>query len=273
MKILGGLVGDILAKAPGFDLWTVLALVVIAAACYLLVRLAFEGLSLGRRHALFLVIGLPLSAALAYLYAGPVLGRLAGQALPQSPYERRLHQLEERLEGTPEWKQFKSSLPWSRTAAREKGFELARNGTRRLDDQALLTRAQVLQQLLDQVDEPTCAAMARGTTGFFDISGPFSGLDAAAQDAWIDLSYQAILAELQQRPAPAPPGSAERAAAYNALLSRMPADHKGAFIAATATFKMADDANGCWVARTIYFFLPNLEEPHRRALARALVQG
>jgi hypothetical protein len=270
MKILGGLVAEALAKAPGFDLWTVLALVVIAAACYLLVRLVFGGLSLGRRHALFLVIRLPLSAALADLYAGPVLGRLAGQALPQSPYERRLHRLEERLEGTPEWKQFNSSLPWSRTAAREKGFELARKGTQRLDDQALLARARLLQQLLDKVDEPTCALMARGSTASFDISGPLSRLDAAAQDTWIDLSY---LAELQQRPAPPPPGSAERAAAYNALVARMPADHKGAFIAATATFKMADDANACWVARTIYFYLPNLEEPHRRALARALVQG
>ncbi len=98
MNILGGILGEAVAKALGLDLWTILALLAIAGVCYALVRVVFAGLSTGVKNALFLVVGLPLSAGLAFLYAGPALGQLVGRALPQSPYDRSLHRLEERLD-------------------------------------------------------------------------------------------------------------------------------------------------------------------------------
>ncbi|HET7877038.1 MAG TPA: hypothetical protein VFN71_16060 [Methylomirabilota bacterium] len=256
------------------DLWTLLAFGVIAALLWLLIDKLFESSSATTRNVLFVLLALPSAAGLALWFGGPLLGKAVGKVLPKTPYEQALERVEARLETIPEWQQVKRSLPASRDEARKAGFELARKGARRLDDNALETRAVVIARLLDVVDETTCAAMARGAMPTAGLTAAIAKLDQPTVETWLDLAYEAMVAEMKQKPLPPSPSERERAAAVNAMMARMPKDHKATFQSAAIRLNLGTpDAEACWVAKTLYYYLPNLEEPHRRVLARALVQG
>ena len=224
-------------------------------------------------------------AAVVFRVWGDPVERIASVlrgAGPENPYppSSRLHDpfqaYLQRLQGLPEYGDYVRGLR-SREQGYSAGFQLTRNGMKRLDDRALERRASILAAVLDRLGEADCARAVRGDAGDLRqtsdrVMAALELLDPATINEWFELSYQAAVAELRRVPEP-PLDQPAVSEAMRALLATLPEPDARRLGGSLGTMARSSDADACWAGRTLYRAALALPEPQRALLARAFVHG
>jgi hypothetical protein len=226
----------------------------------------------GVGRVLYLLMALPLAWWAGPQYAGPFLEQIApplSASTPLTPYDRASQRVYERLDQVPKWQQRTRGL--SRADKDRLGFELSQKGSTRLDDESLQFLAVWLGEALANVDAPVCAAMLRGTATPAQLRQALEKLDPASLEAYMDASFNAIVAELKGfEPPKATPE--EHAAASRALLERVPKDWRTRLLIILQMPKLRSDEEVCWAGRTVTYYITSLSDRDQRVLMRAVVQ-
>lgn len=226
----------------------------------------------GVGRVLYVAIALPLAWWVGPQYAGPFLEQVAPPlfaSTPTTPYDRASLRVYERLAQVPEWQQRTRSF--SRADKDKLGFELSQKGSARLDDESLQSLAVWLREALASVDAPVCAAMLRGTATPAQLRQALEKLDPASLEAYMDASFNAIVAELKGIEAlKATPD--EHAAAASALLERVPKDWRSRLLMILQMPRLRSDEEVCWTGRTVTYYITSLSDRDQRVLMRAIVQ-
>jgi hypothetical protein len=220
----------------------------------------------------YLAMALPLAWWVGPHYGGPFLEQVAPPlfaSTPTRPHDRASLRVYERLAQVPEWQQRTRGL--SREDKDKLGFELSRKGSARLDDESLQSLAVWLREALANVDPPVCAAMLRGTATPAQLRQALEKLDRASLEAYMDASFNAIVAELKDIEAPKV-SSAEHEAAARALLERVPKDWRSRLLIILQMPRFRSDEEVCWAGRTVTYYVTSLSDRDQRAMMRAIVQ-
>jgi len=221
---------------------------------------------------LYLAIALPLAWWVGPQYAGPFLEQVAPPlfaSTPTTPYDRASLRVYERLDQVPEWQQRTRGL--SRADKDKLGFELSQKGSARLGDESLQSLAVWLREALADADAPSCAAMLRGTATPAQLRQALEKLDRASLEAYMDASFDAIVAELRDIQGPKV-SSGEHEAAARALLERVPKDWRPRLLGILRMPRFRSDEEVCWVGRTVTYYVMSLSDRDQRVLMRAIVQ-
>ncbi len=237
----------------------------------LLSEVAFRDRIGGGGRLLYLVIALPLSSWTGQ-YAGLLLEQVAPPLFASTPatsIERASLRLHERLDHVPEWQQRTRGL--SQVDKDKLGFELSGKGAARLDDEFLPSLAAWLREALAGADVPTCAALLRGTATPAELRHVLEKLDPASLEAYMDASFNAIVAELKGVGA-RKVTSEEHTAAFNALIELVPKDWRPPLIGILGMPRFRSDEEVCWAGRTVTYYMGSLPDRHQRAVLLALVR-
>jgi hypothetical protein len=154
--------------------------------------------------------------------------------------------------------------------AQTMGFELAAKGLRRLDDGQLVRRAQILAHIVEEADLITCAQVFRGEPKPY-IDRTLRRLSSPDIDAWFDLSFAAAVAELQQRTAPPLPVREEITQSLKDLLATLPPADAAFLSSMIHEPRRGTVEDACRASRLLYTAAPQLPEPARTTLLRAMV--
>jgi hypothetical protein len=249
--------------------YTIAAGAVIFAALGLLAELIWPGLRRSGSHRfLFYVLALPASMALGHAYGGPLLEDLWPPA-PRPGYEGTLQRLQKHLDANPAWRERMRGAR-NREEAQRQAVALATRGLRRLDDDALTALATVQQRMLAGVDTSICGALARGLATPDQAEASIRALDEPTREAWAEVAFQAVTAELRGGP---PPSFDDRGVsdALEVLIGALPLEERARMKQALGFPLMANDADLCWATRTVYANVAGQPEGMRRVLLRAMV--
>lgn len=166
----------------------------------------------------------------------------------------------------------------SKEKAIQAGAQLSLDGIARLPPQRLEQRAKVMAAILHAMPVEDCARISRATgaaevarlsTVFF---AQLEKLPPADIDAWFEMSYQASIAELEQRP-PIKISEAQIQAASEAFMDSLPSDAvRARAMAVLPEIETAAPADACWASRTMFDAVATLPKPHRGTLAWLLAQ-
>ena len=220
----------------------------------------------------YLAMALPLAWWAGPHYAGPLLEQIAPPLFASTPttsYDRATLREYERLAQVPEWQRRSRGL--SRAETDKLGFELSQKGRSRLDDEPLQSLAVWLTEGLANVDAPVCAAMLRGSATPAQLRQALETLDSASLEAYMDVAYNAIVAELKDVQTPKV-SSAEHEAAARALLERVPKDWRSRLLSILQMPRFKSDEELCWAGRTVTYYVTSLSDRDQRVLMRAIVQ-
>ena len=166
----------------------------------------------------------------------------------------------------------------SKDKALQVGAQLTLDGITRLPPQRLEQRAKVMASVLHAMPVEDCARISRATTAaeVAQLSTLFFArlekLPPADIDAWFEMSYQAGIAELEQRP-PSKISEAQIQAASEAFMASLPSDAvRSRAMAIMPHMETAAPADVCWASRTMFNAVATLPKPHRGTLAWLLAQ-
>jgi len=134
----------------------------------------------------------------------------------------------------------------------------------------LRARAGILRTLLAS-DVALCATVARGQATTATLAPALMRLDVTARRTWYDAGAKALLAELHQTPAPTAAADATEEA-FQALLSRLPAEESTRLREVTSHPAGASDADACAAIRTFYDGAAALPEAQGTLVLRALAK-
>ncbi|MGH8671556.1 MAG: hypothetical protein ACREUA_05900 [Burkholderiales bacterium] len=156
------------------------------------------------------------------------------------------------------------------------GFDLAKQGMDRLDDASLDTRLRIVGDVIRTLDARTCSVMVRGNPqnpqevqqGFFHA---LEQLGSATADEWLELSFNAMQAELNNVPLPATEDEKTRNA-FAQLLAGMEPDASGKLDRILSNSDDFSDTENCWAGRTLYSEARKMQRDQRLIIARALAR-
>lgn len=226
----------------------------------------------GAGRVLYLAIGLPLAGWAGPQYAGPFLEQAAPPLFASTPTtlsDRASLGVYARLDQVPEWQQRTRGL--SRADKDKLGFELSQKGSARLDDESLASLTAWLREALADADTPSCAAMLLGTATPAQLRHALGKLDRASLEAYVDASFDAIVAELRDVQAPKV-SSGEHEAAARALLEMVPKDWRPRLLGILRMPRFRSDEEVCWAGRTVTYYATSLSDRDQRVLMRALIR-
>lgn len=217
----------------------VIAVVVVALAIAYAVRWVREGGEVARENDPLAAYEQALDARIAQLREAP---GLAARLDALSPEDQRALVLELSLKGIP-----------------------------RLTDAALVQRAFLVGRLLSGLDVQTCGAIVTGRAAPAGLARAIASLAPGARDAWLDLTAEAVRAELAATPEPfVEPAAVKEAIA--ALMGRRTPEDAQQLQRALFKLRNLDAAEACRVGRSIYDEVPVLGAPHDHVLARLLAK-
>ena len=182
----------------------------------------------------------------------------------------------ERLLAVPEFQQQLKSTR-GKDEAFAAGFLLARNGMRKLDDASLERRTAIVVGALDRMTETDCARIVRGdTTNPHQVAESFTKtlerLDAATINDWLDLSFEATVAQLRNAP-DAPVTKQAVAEAMRRLQEALPEPEARRLARALGSPTQTPDPDVCWAGKTVFRTALTLPPAERSVLVRAFVQN
>jgi secreted Zn-dependent insulinase-like peptidase len=191
------------------------------------------------------------------------------------PYENYIT----KLWGIPEFKaQFHDALDKEQAFAI--GMSLSQKGMRRLDDISLERRMEIVALLLNNVDVETCAFLAGirsnnlNTTTHYQQQylSALEKLDEAMINDYLNLTSDAVVAELKRYPAPQIDEQAVEKAMNNLLEQLSQADtNRLMYVIRNREKSSLDDTDACWANRTLYSQALEMDINDRRIIARAFV--
>ena len=227
-------------------------------------------------------LGAVLVAALVLRVWGDPVERIASVFRPANPNpyppSSRLHAPFQaylgRLQALPEYQDYVRGVR-SKQEGFSAGFQLTRNGMKRLGDGALERRAAILAAALDRMGEADCARLMHGDAADLRqaserVMAALEQLETEAITDWFELSYQAAVAQLRSTPEP-PLAQPAVADAMRALMATLPEPDARRLAASLGSMARSSDADACWAGRTLYRAALTLPGEHRAALARAFV--
>ena len=198
------------------------------------------------------------------------------EVLAESQYEAAATRMLARLSSDPAMKdallarlRANCSKRRCRDEDMQMGAELAASGVRRLDAPTLVTRARLITIILKNVDEKSCAAIVRGSLTATRTA--LEQLEPSILDAWMEVSFRAVTAELRNVP-PRKLMDSEVQHAYQQFSSLLTEQELQRFRALPNDESKYSTADTCWTTRLTYEKLPMLPEPHRSVMAIHMVQ-
>ncbi len=177
----------------------------------------------------------------------------------------------ERLLAAPEFRARFSDVD-TMDEAYQAGLELGTTAYAHLDDPSLLRFWQLELKIWDGADDAVCAAVFRQTASAVQSSELLYQLDESELREVLDLTANAILAELRGAPAPPEPSQPEIDAAYGALRSAM-GQQEMTDTATVMTDPSAEDAAVCEAAKSFVRSILELPDPDRAVMLRFMVSG
>jgi S1-C subfamily serine protease len=161
-------------------------------------------------------------------------------------------------------------IPLSEDGAFFAAFEIAARGLARLSDGDLVWRSRAVNEMLQGLDQRTCAAVSRERPSPLQLYVMLSQLSPENQERWMQISLAAISAELRGSAAPQRPSSSQTNQAWAAVLASMSEKTVRRLAFADGELGSMSDADVCGLARGIYSAVARVPEPHRSVIARQL---
>jgi hypothetical protein len=250
-------------------IWNAVVAIVLGVVYSVMARVLVGQCGAGRTMVKMLAVVVLTGASTPYV--APALRSVASPLLPKTKMERALESFEARLAAVPEWQE--RTRGRSRDEILRFAHELGFRGVTRLDDDSLAIASSMLASVLADIHPRTCGRIVKGTLSPAEASaavlGTFEKADAATLESWMGVLYAAAVAELKGQQGVTASGR-DVSGAMQLLLSGMPRTDADLLRRTMLTFKVADDEHACWASRTVYHYLPQLPEPARRDLTRAM---
>lgn len=140
-------------------------------------------------------------------------------------------------------------------------------GLRRLPDSEILDYARAWSTVLTSVDRATCERLAGWRSSSDEVWRSLASLGDRRRSVLLDRLRRAAVAEIRGEPAPGEPPAQEAVeAAFARLFERLPPA-----TADTARALLAGQGPACRLDRLLFAGVSDLDPPHDRRLARALV--
>jgi hypothetical protein len=159
----------------------------------------------------------------------------------------------------------------ARSGAGDSVQSLVAQGLVRLDDATLIRRMELMSVMLEESDVPICAAIARGTPGSGQMTLAMAELEGPDLEDWVGVLVEAQIAQLEQREIMfMRPGTAVQS--IQTAIAALPDSDETRMDDVLGRFATASDADACWAGRALFGQGAALQDPERRAFARALVQ-
>ena len=157
------------------------------------------------------------------------------------------------------------------------GFEIAHNGLKRVDDAVLDRRLDLMIKLVEHVDLPTCAAMARADAAGAKKLAPkilraLENLPAEDIRAFFDLTTKAVEAELNAKPVSSIARSSGDAAMRN-LGERFSDDERALLMRVVGYPNTVSDSSACWLIKTVFAEIKDMPAKERYTVSRMLTQA
>jgi hypothetical protein len=161
------------------------------------------------------------------------------------------------------------------------GASLSSRGIVRLSPDMSLRWATLIDAVLRRADPAICSAWTRGSsspdaqsTVVMSLLGTLEGQEL---DAWMDVSAAAMEAELRQSPMMAIAPDSAALEVVSGILSELGSENSARFLSDLRNLDVIDEAEACWVGRTMVAHATGAPETlkARRAqlLARMIASG
>jgi hypothetical protein len=129
-----------------------------------------------------------------------------------------------------------------------------------------------------RADAAMCSAWARGPSSpdvrIPDAMSLIGTLEGQELDAWIDVSAEAMAAELQQRPTMAVPPDSAAVEFVSGVIAELSSENSARFLSDLRNLNVIDEAEACWVGRAMVAYATGapdgLKERRAQLLARLL---
>ena len=179
--------------------------------------------------------------------------------------------MEIRMREEPElvaWVTAKAKAGTKPDAAQGQMQTLVASGLARLDDALLISRLQVMRELVENADQATCAGLAKGRPSMEGMDAAFRQMPRDSREAFAEFATRAALAEIRDSTPPRLT-QAQLNAGRLALLGRDP-ERTGRLV---ETVAQLDDAQACQLARDLYGNALTALMPDRAYAARVIVMS
>lgn len=211
------------------------------------------------------------------------MGRLFGQYYglenpfnPKSPIYPAYEKFAQRLEKEDKYKQYykETNTRFSSMLALDIAI---RSGLRKLDEERLDRFAAVNLALLEKMGKENCAMIVRrDQMDKQEASELFIStlekLEPAMIDEWFDVIYGAIMAQANKLPEPVIK-KYKVEEAVNRLVDRWSSEDEQRLAYVLMNMNQADDRNVCWVGRTFFNSIGEVDQPYRAILIRIFMTG
>ncbi len=157
--------------------------------------------------------------------------------------------------------------------AYQQAFKLASTGAKRLPAQELVARLQIVGQILETADVETCGGIVLGQNPAY-FSTAFEALPEDTRKQWIDLSFKAVKAEIDEVDF-IPPEDEQVQRAFLELTAQMEdADREmvmRVMKSMSLGFPPVTGEEACRAARLIYQSVPKINRQSQEAVAKTFV--
>jgi hypothetical protein len=161
------------------------------------------------------------------------------------------------------------------------GASLSSRGIARLSPDMSLKWATLIGTALDRADPAVCSVWTKGSSSpaaqSSVVMSLLGTLDEQELDAWMDVSAEAMEAELRQRPTIAVHPDSAALEVVSGIYAELGSENGPRFLSDLQNLNMIDQAETCWVGRTMRAYATGAPEEfkaHRaQLLARMIASG
>jgi len=142
------------------------------------------------------------------------------------------------------------------------GAQLSQAGAKRLDDEMLLTSAEIKTKLMMRADVARCASLFRGGPGG-GLMPLLELLEPEELDQFFEVIYQSTVAELLESPAARNADSARVEETMRIILDDLPESERERLRAGLIKGVGDNDEETCWMGRTLQQGINRLDREDR----------
>jgi hypothetical protein len=189
--------------------------------------------------------------------------------IPQDPYLEVTEEAGLRMMNLPGFEDRFGEL--ADEDAFEAGAEIGIAAIPRLSDAELEEWLTITREIVNSVDDPTCAIIVRGPDESDDWLAVFRTIDLETYRRYLDLLVGGVEAELADAPLPNAPTQAEVDAALSAMIQQIGPERFDEIGVALANPAAASDGALCAAMGDLYNALAELDSESRSTLIRTLL--
>lgn len=161
------------------------------------------------------------------------------------------------------------------------GASLSSRGIARLSPDMSLKWATLIDTALGRADPAICSVWTKGSSSpdaqSSVVMSLLGTLEEQELDAWMDVSAAAMEAELRQIPTIAVPPDSAALEVVSGILAELSSENGSRFLSDLRNLNMIDEAETCWVGRTMVGYATGapegLKAQRAQLLARMIASG